>query len=418
MEAQTFHRNTAAELERLYADTELAPEGWRETLAWHWQQAAAYQEATDAVLKIAEARISELAFNDARRWTERALELLDQLSAPDRRRYEMRAYALTIAVLEFGGQHREALGYARLLLRLAEDRGSVEAQGSSYLSIGRVQRELGNLPVAEAETLRALELAERHQLYELAFEARLQLAKTHQMQGRHLEAFQQLELAQDVSTDDHNRLARVCTSIGDIYRVLGAGQEALELYHRALKLEIGSSNLLGQAMLYEKMGHSYLELDQPGDALQCGREALRLRITLNDNVGQARSHTLIGTVQQRIGERQAATQAFEQARRLEELAQNHRGLIIALTNLGDVAQSEANYEAARQYFIEGLTLAQGRNDQIALARMQQRMGDLNALQRRYADARTYWEQALTIREALGHSEEAITLRGRLSGVQE
>lgn len=417
MEAQTFHRNTAIELERLYADRELAPEGWRETVAWHWEQAMAYQEATDAVLKIAEMRISELAFSEARRWTERALELLDRLDAPDRRRYEMRAYALTIAVLEFGGQHREALGYARLLLRLAEDRGNVEAQTSSYLSIGRVQRELGNLAVAEAETLRAFELAERHQLSEMAWEARLQLAKTHQMQGRHLEAFQQLELAQELPTEDHNRLARVCTNVGDIYRVLGADQEALELYHRALKLEVGSSNLIGQAMLYEKMGHSYLELNQPGDALQCAREALRLRIALKDHVGQARSYTLIGTVQSRVGERLAAAEAFEQARNLEELAQNHRGLIIALTNLGDVAQSSGDYEVARQRYIEALTLAQKRNDTIALARMQQRLGDLSAAQRHFANARKHWEEALAIRESLGHSEEAITLRGRLSSTE-
>lgn len=416
MDVQEFHRRTAEGLAGIYANSEHPPDGWRETLAWHWEQAGAYGEAVDAVLEVIEQRVAELAFTEARRWVEQALSLLDRLDSLERRAYEMRVYALTIVVLDFSGQYREALGYARLLLRLAEERGNIEARGRSYLLIGRMQREIGRLTAAEAELMRALNLAERHQLLELEAEARLHLGKVHQLQGRHLEAFQQLELAQELSNDDRGRLARVCTSIGDVYRVLGAGNEALGLYHRALKLEIGSTNRIGQAMLYEKLGLAHLEMGNLGEALQCAQEALRLRDELGDRVGQARSHTIIGIIQSKRENYTIAQNHFEHALSLEQGLQNQRGFIIALTNLGNVARALQDNETARARYLEALALARNLNDQVAIARMHQRLGDVCREEGMVEAAVAHWNEALRIRETLGHSEEAISLRHRIAAV--
>lgn len=113
MDAQAFHHRTAEELVALYANRDQAPDGWRETLAWHWEQAGAYGEAVDAALEITEMRVSELAFTEVLRWVERVLALLDRLSTLARQAYGMHAYSLVMMVLEFGGQYREALGYAQ-----------------------------------------------------------------------------------------------------------------------------------------------------------------------------------------------------------------------------------------------------------------------------------------------------------------
>jgi hypothetical protein len=54
----------------------------------------------------------------------------------------------------------------------------------------------------------------------------LHLAKVRQLQGRHLEALQELQLAREEheTGDDKLKLARVLTSIGDVYRVLGSSR--------------------------------------------------------------------------------------------------------------------------------------------------------------------------------------------------
>jgi tetratricopeptide (TPR) repeat protein len=419
MDTLSFHQRTAEELHSLYANQENAPEGWQGALMWHWEQAKMYKEAMNVALGVAQNHISDLAFNEARRWIERSLSLLDRL--PDNERlsyglsYEVRAYALIIAVLEFEGQFREALGYAQLLLRLSEIHGNIEAQGRSYLTIGRVHRELGQLSIAESDLVRALKLAERHQLHDLEWESRFHLAKVHQLQGRHLEAFQQLDLAHQSVTGEGEevRLARVSTGIGDIYRVLGSGEDALRLYHQALKLELGTNNVLGQAMLYEKLGLSHMELGEMWEALECINEALRLRKQLGDKLGQARSYSILGMVQYRLKEYHQALEHFEQARLLEAGLQNRRGLTIALTNLGDVSRSLEQFAQSRSYYEEALRLARGTGDQLGMARVYERLGDVFIGLNERSVAHEHFSQALQIREEMGHYDEAQVIRDRL-----
>lgn len=414
-EPQTFHKHTAEALQRLYADSETRPEGWHGALMWHWEQAREYGEAMSVALEIAQTHIECLDFLEARRWIDRSLSLLEKLDPDERLTYEMRVYAIKVAVLEFEGQFREALGYAQLLLRLAEVEGNVEAQGRGYLTIGRVHRELGQLAFAEADLVRSLKIAERHQMRELELEARFHLAKVHQLQGRHLEAFQQLDLAHrgiSVSGEEH-RLARVCTGIGDIYRVLGSGEEALQLYHRALKVEIGSNNWLGQAMLYEKLCLSHIELDELYEAIECINEALRLRVHMDDKLGQARSHSILGTIQSRLGNHLQALEHFEGSRQIEVGLQNRRGLTITLLNLGDVSRATGNFEQARLRYEEALKLARGIGDQVGIARIYERIGDVLVEEGNREEARDYWQQALQIRDEMGHFDEAQSLRDRM-----
>lgn len=419
MDEIAFHRHTAEQLQTLYSEREEAPEGWNGALMWHWEQAGEFGEAMNVALQVAHERIRNLAFTEARRWIERSLALLDRMPGLKRLSYglsyEMRAYALIVSVLEFEGQFREALGYAQLLLRLAEVHGNIEAQSRSYLTIGRVHRELGQLSLAESDLGRALSLSERHQLPDLEWEARFHLAKVHQLQGRHLEAFQQLDSAyRGVSAlGAEDQLARVCTGIGDIYRVLGSGDESLRLYHQALKIEIGSNNRLGQAMLYEKLGLSNLELGSLGEAKECIKEALQLREQIDDKLGLARSHSILGSIQYRLNDFDQALRHYKKARDLEEGLQNRRGLTIALSNLGDVAQVTGNPEQARSYYRESLILARGMGDQIGMARVYERLGDVYLEEGRLEEAHENWSQALLIRDEMGHYEEVREIRERM-----
>jgi tetratricopeptide (TPR) repeat protein len=417
METQDFHRQAAHTLQTHYAESETPPEGWQGVLMWHWEQAGEYGEAIRVALARAQHHTGNLEFPEARRWIDHGLKLLERISGSERLKHEMQTYALTVAVLEFEGKFREALGYAQLILRLAETEGNIEAQGRGYLTLGRVHRELGQLTFAETELLHALQMAERHQMHELEWEARFHLAKVHQLQGRHLDAFQQLDLAhRRVTTvsDGESRLARVCTGIGDIYRVLGSGEEALQFYHRALKGEIGTENRLGQAILYEKLALSHMELDELFEAIECINEALQIRERLDDNLGKARSHSIMGTIQHRLKNYHLAQEHFERARSLEAHLQNRRGLTIALTNLGDVARSTGNTDQARLYYHEALKLTREIGDRVGMARVYERIGDAFHDTGDRELAQSHWQEALHIRDDMGHYDEAQSLRERLA----
>lgn len=416
-ETAAFHRRVAEELNRRYAGREQAPPEWRETLAWHWEQAGAYAEAADATLEIAEARMTRLDFSSARRWAERTLTLIERLTAAQRQRYDLRAYALALAVLEFGGQYREGLDYARRMLSVAQARGNREATARAYLAVGRMQRELSQLANAEVVLQQARTLAADDELSELEAEVRLHLAKVHQLQGRHLEALQELQLAQEEheQSDDRLRLARVFSSIGDIYRVLGSAREAMIFYTRALSLEQGRGSLMGQAILKDKLALALLEQEKIAEALAEEEESLRLRESINDIVGQARSLSVLGTIRARAGRHDEALAAHQQALALEERLQNPRGQGIALLHLGDTARAIRQYERAREFYTRALAVTRRDNDQIGLARTLERLGDLGFDEGHRERANASWVEALKIREGLHHSEEANALRERIRG---
>ena len=416
-EPTKFHRRVAEELKRRYDKREQAPAEWRETLAWHWEQAGAYAEAADATLEIAEARMTRLDFAAARRWAERTLTLIDRLGTAEREHYDLRAYALALAVLEFGGQYREGLDYARRMLSVAQARGNREATARAYLAIGRMQRELSQLSSAEVVLQQARTLAADDELSELEAEVRLHLAKVHQLQGRHLEALQELQLAQEEheQNDDRLRLARVFSSIGDIYRVLGSAREATIFYTRALSQEQGRGSLLGQAILKDKLALALLGQDKLAEALAEEEDSLRLREGIKDIVGQARSHSVIGTIHERASHYEQALTAHEQALALEEQLQNPRGQGIALLHLGDTARAQRQFERSRGFYNRALAVTRRDNDQIGLARTLERLGDLGFDEGHRERANASWVEALKIREGLHHSEEANALRERIRG---
>jgi tetratricopeptide (TPR) repeat protein len=280
-----------------------------------------------------------------------------------------------------------------------------------------MQRELSQLTNAEVVLQQARALASDDELGELEAEVRLHLAKVHQLQGRHLEALQELQLAQEEHElhDDRLRLARVFSGIGDIYRVLGSAREATIFYTRALSLEQGRGSLLGQAILRDKLALALLGQGKLQDALADEQESLRLRQGINDVVGQARSHSVLGTVMERLGRYEDAQAQHEQALALEEQLQNPRGQGIALLHLGDTARATRQYDRSRDFYSRALAVTRRDNDQIGLARALERIGDLAYDEGQRERANAHWVEALKIREALHHSEEANALRERIRG---
>lgn len=414
-EAAKFHRRVARELTARYATAEGAPQGWRETSAWHWAQGGAFAEAADDAIEVAEARIARLDFAAARHWAERTLEYLERLSPDERQAYELRAYTVALAVLEFGGHYREGLDYAQRMLRAARRTGNRATVAQALLALGRMQRALNQLAQAEATLTEARDIAEGEESGALEAEVRFHLAKVHQLRGRHIEALQELQLAHEehALTDDRIKLARVFTAMGDVYRVLGAAREALGFYQRALGLEQGRGNPMGQAILKDKIALALIDQDRLDEAQIVGMESLQLRELISDTVGLARANSVLGMVAQKLGRFQQAIEHHERARALEEQTQNQRGMHVATLHLGDAYLGLRRFDEAGDYYRRALALARESGDNIALVRSLERLGDLNIEMGKRDAANSAWAEALRMREALGHADEAALLRERI-----
>jgi hypothetical protein len=187
---------------------------------------------------------------------ERALTLLGGC-AKQRRIYDLRAYALALAVLS------SAASTARVRLRQAHAGWRAAAQQPqattrAYLAIGRMQRRLGQLANAEWCCSRRT-LAADDELGDLEAEVRLHLAKVHQIQGRHLEALQELQLAQGERRARRPGPRRGCSPGSAISTGYSApAARSMTFYTRALSIEQGRGSLFGQAILRDKLALALL----------------------------------------------------------------------------------------------------------------------------------------------------------------
>lgn len=412
-----FHQEIAETLMQRYLSQVQAPEGWRETAVWHWRQAGKLFDATSLCLDIVETRITRLDFNGARHWAEQALTLIDALPIKQHIDLEIRACTLTLVVLEFGGQYREGVEFAFRLLNAVQQHSAPGGIARAYLTLGRMQREAGQLSAAETSLRRACSLADNDELNELESEARIHLAKVHHLQGRHLEALQQLQISREEyeQHDDRIKLAQVFTSIGDVYRVLGSSQEALSLYMRALSFEQSLGSLLGQAMLKDKLALVMADQGLYQEALGHAEESLNLRERLRDIVGEARACTVLGVILGNLDRMDEALHYLQHASLLQEQVQNPRGQRIALSNLGDIECRLQLFDEAQEHYERAMMLARQEDDKVGIAQALRRYGDMRFMQGNRDKANIHWAEALKIREQLGHLDETLALRERLQG---
>ncbi len=410
-----FHRDAAEQLQARYKGGAL-PEGFYGVLAWHWALARSWPEAIDAALNEAEERIAQQNIYEARFWCERALEHLSRLSLAEQAQFALRTYSLAWTVLDFGGQHEEALYYAQRLQVLAHETQRPTAEGAAWLALGRSQRALFDFAAAEQSLQHALDIARQHELLLLEAEALFHLGKIQQMQGRHMEAIQHYNAAHEkgVVVDDRLTIAKIITSIGDVYRILGAGKRAAAHYERALEIEEHLPGILGIAIVQEKLALSYIEFGEYEKALRCQAESLLLRQQANDNVGMARAYTVLGMIHTVRGDTQTAIDAYGQALQLERSLQNVHGLTSVHNRLGDVYKQLGNYGEASNHYAQALDYARQLNDQLGIALIYERLGTLAHDWNDLHAAQQHWSAALAIRQQLGHYEEQQRLRRQLN----
>lgn len=410
-----FHQRVAEAMEARYGQAARAPHDWREIQAWHFEQAGIIDRAIACVLEVAEAKVARLEFASGRRWAEQAIALAERLEPADLALYELRISALALAVLDFGGQFREGLEFARRMLHAAQERDDLEAEARALLALGRMQRELGQLTEAKQSLTRALELIGAEDDSGVGADIRLHLAKVHLLQGKHIEALHELQAAREdqEQRDDWLQLARVLTNIGDVYRVLGFSREGFAFYTRALTLEQGRGNLVGQSMLRDKLGLALLDRGELDDALASAEEGLQIRERLGDEVGQARSLANIGMIQLRRDRADLALRLYERAYAIELRIQHPRGQSVALQHIGDAQRALSRADDADESYTRALGIARSLSDSVGEARIYEKIGDLCQDRGSTARATEMFCAALTIREALHHADEAAALRRKL-----
>ena len=303
----------------------------------------------------------------------------------------------------------------------------------TLISLGLVQRELGELPAARTTMERALAITEATYgpSHPQIADTLTGLGLVQQQLGELPAARSNLERAlaifEAAHGPDHLQAAIILHPLGIVQLQLGELPAARTTLERALAISEATYGPDHPQVAITLTGLGLVQL-QLGE-LPAARTTLERALAISeatygpDHPQVAITLTGLGGVQQELGELPAARINLERALAIFEATYgpSHPQVAITLTGLGGVQQELGELPAARTTVERALAITEATygpgHPQVAitltgLAGIQQELGELPA-------ARTTVERALAITEATygpGHPQVAITLTG-LAGIQ-
>lgn len=141
--------------------------------------------------------------------------------------------------------------------------------------------------------------------------------------------------------------AGVLTGMGDLQALTADSLGAAASLARALELYRGLRNSRGEASALNEFGALQQELgDHPAAAADSHQQALRIYRELGDRAGEASALNELGAVQHAMTKYPAATASLQQALEIFRDLENRLGEASALNRLGLVQRTTGNYRAA------------------------------------------------------------------------
>lgn len=297
-----------------------------ELLAHHFVTARIPDRAADYLERAAQHAMAVHAYDTAALHLERASATLDEISAPDHRRYAVSA--LHEEVLDVLGRREEQDHVIRRLERFSDSstRGDVYRRRAWWLA------HQDQFPGAEAEAAKALALAKESNANGAIVSALTALGMIACFGGRAAEGVRYLEEAADFRGTDRRQEADARNALGQNLIDLQRFGEAESQLLAALGLYGDLEDARGQAEVLGMLGTLRMERGEPESAEKDFRRAIEMSRNIGYRHGEAVYQMNLGilyVITNRLG---SALESFESASETYEAMGNQRGLALVQSN--------------------------------------------------------------------------------------
>jgi predicted ATPase/class 3 adenylate cyclase len=374
---RVLHADLAQQIEKCFRKQ---IQEYYEVLAFHFSRGGNVEKAVRYRVKAADRQAGlGSAATSIENYTE-ALELLDELpETPERQ-------VLT----------------ARLLIRCA-----------------RLHRTAGDGGTAAQMLARARECAESLGNERLALEAKLEQAVSQLWRGEYKPAREALGLLarEAARLNCPNAETMALDSLGVIHYQRGAYDKALgvftELESRARAC--GATQAVADA--YNNQGIVHWRQGQYRQALEAYRNALPYRNEAGDKFGLCITLMNIGLAHEQLGEVAAARRAYQNTEKLADRTGNIYALAGVQTNLSNLERRAGTVAAAMEHATRAVELAQAADEPTLKAVAEDNLGLACAARGQIDEARDHLMRACEIARAHGNSEQEISARLSILGLQ-
>jgi predicted ATPase/DNA-binding SARP family transcriptional activator/DNA-binding transcriptional ArsR family regulator len=426
----------------------LAPEE-PEALAYHWTQAAVWDQALEYHQRAGDRARSVYANAAAVDHYTQALEALDQLPSPPdparsfelhlareeiyHRLGERTAQAKDLEVLEALAQQLDddrrrakvadrrsyyadaiadypmAIAAAQTAADLAHAAGEVGLEAAAYLEWGVAHYRQGEYQKAQSRLEQALDLARTAQAIQTETAILRNLGNVHWLMGDYARARTCCEqsLALCRSIGDRQSEARTLNVLGVVFDLQGDYVNSGICLEQALRLgrEVGDRELEGLALA--NLGNLYLYQGDYAAASACFEQVIPMKQEINDRWGEAVAVHNMGTALHEQGDYESSRTYYEQALRMFRELGDRRSESYQLAALALLCHHEDDNGGALELIQQALPTAEELGSRDVEAKALKNQGHVLLALGHLTKAADAYQRALDIRRELGDSKLAM-----------
>jgi serine phosphatase RsbU (regulator of sigma subunit) len=196
-------------------------------------------------------------------------------------------------------------------------------------------------------------------------------------------------------------LASAYNNIGFVHKNHGEIKEALNFYHKGLKIreEINDTLFIANSLL--NIGYIYSNQGDLPKALEYFHKSLKLQESINDKKGISYTLNNIGYVHDIQDNLSEALDYYHKSLKLREELGNKRGIGVILLNIGGIYRKKEEPEKALSYFEKSIKFLEEVGDKRGIANCLNNIGAVYNKQGKIIEALSYFNKGIILREETG-----------------